>query len=369
MSAPSVVLFQFIGETIDNAVAAFVSPAASNLIDTLGPVALAGTTLYLILMGYMTLGGYLTSPLSAVVKQAAKVALISAFAFNSVNYMSWVVDTVDGLQVGLSNAMTPGAGSVTSIYQTLDNSLDRAFNLVGECLSNANDAGMNVGSALSWMFCALAIGLGSLIFMLIGGAIVITAKLSLAVLFGIGPFFIMCLMWPVTARFFDSWFSQVMNYTLTIVIVAIFISFSGAAFDRFIAGADVSADGQNSPAFAALQILGLTGLLSFILFQVGGLASGLAGGVSMAAMTLRQMASPATSAARSISTGAASAQDIVNPLSTRLDPKTGLQTTSRRLEHLAMGRSVVAPNPAYRRAVMDQIKSSWGAKNSVSDKS
>jgi len=109
-------------------------------------------------------------------------------------------------------------------------------------------------------------------------------------------------------------------------------------------------------------------VLSYILLQVGGLASGLAGGVSMAAMTLRQMASPATSAARSISSGASSAHGIVNPLSTRLDPKTGLQTTARRLEHMAMGRSVIAPNPAYRRAVMDQIKSSWGAKNSVSDK-
>jgi len=369
VSAPSVVLFQFVGETFDNAAAAFVSPAAANLAATLGPVALTGTTLYLLLMGYMTMAGYVGSPFAVVVKHAAKVAVISAFAFNSVNYMSWVVETIDGLQVGISSAITPGAGSATSMYQTLDASLDRAFGLVGDCLSNANDAGLNVGSALSWMFCALAIGLGSLVFVLLGGATVITAKLSLAVLFGLGPFFIMCLMWPVTAKFFDSWFSQVMNYTLTIVIVAVYLTLAGAAFDRFIAGADVSADGQNSPAFAALQILGLTCLLSYLLAQIGGLASGLAGGVSTAAMTLRQMVSPITSTARAASSGASSAHNIVNPLSTRLDPKTGLQTTSRRLEHMAMGRSVVAPNPAYRRAVMDQLRNSWGTKNSVSDKS
>ena len=369
MSAPSVVLFQFIGETFDNAVAAFVSPAAASLATTLGPIALGGTTLYLILMGYMTVGGYMTSPLSATVKQSVKVALISFFALNSVNYLTWVVGAIDGLQVGLSSALTPGAETSASIYQTLDASLDGSFNLVGECLSNANDAGLNVGSALSWMFCAFAIGLGTLIFTLLGGAIVITAKLSLAILFGIGPLFILCLMWPVTARFFDSWFSQVMNYTLTIVIVAVFMSFAGAAFNTFIAGADVSADGQNSPAFAALQILGLTGLLSYILLQIGGLASGLAGGVSMAAMTLRQMVSPVTSSAQTASNGLSSAHNIVNPVSTRLDPKTGLQTTSRRLEHLAMGRSMVSPNPAYRRAVMDQLRESMGAKNSMKDKS
>jgi len=308
----------------------------------------------------LIIAGYLPNPFWAVVKQCLKVALVAAIALNAGNYLSWVVDGVNGLQAGLASALnTQGAEASGSIYQTLDSSLDKSFELVGECFTKANDAGYDVGAALSWMFAGLAIGLGSLLFTLLGGAIVITAQFSLAVLFAIGPLFIMCLMWPMTARFFDSWFSQTINYVLTIVIVAVFMSFAMAAFDAFIAGADVSSDGTNSPAFAALQILGLTGLFSYMLFQVGGMASGLAGGVSMAALSLREMAMPATAATRALSGGASSAANIVNPVSTRLDPTTGHQTTSRRLEHMAMGRSVFTPAPAYRQALLGRIRETW----------
>lgn len=364
MSSPEVVLFQFVGETVENAIAAFVEPAASNIISAVGGTVLVGTTLYLSVMGYLIIAGYLSNPFWDVVKNCAKAAFIGAIALSAGNYMDWVVGSINGLQEGLASALnTSGADPNGSIYKTLDASLDKAFDLVGECLSKANDSGWDVGTALGWWFCGIAIGLGALLFTLIGGAIVITAKFALAALFALGPLFIACLIWPATARFFDSWFSQAMNYVFTIVIVAVFLSFAMAAFDRFIDGADVSGDGTNSPAFAALQILGLTGIFSFMLMQVGSLASGIAGGVSMAAMSIRQMVSPATGAAHAVSGGASSMARIVNPTSTRLDPRTGHQTTSSRFEHMAMGRTVV--NPAYRKALMDRIAEAWGSSNSI----
>jgi type IV secretion system protein VirB6 len=80
----------------------------------------------------------------------------------------------------------------------------------------------------------------------------------------------------------------------------------------------------------------------------------LAGGASMAALTIRQMVSPAAATAR-----------VVNPTSNRLDPKTGLQTSSGRAEHLYMGRSIL--NPAYRKAVTDHRTENHG-KNTVQRK-
>jgi type IV secretion system protein VirB6 len=128
----------------------------------------------------------------------------------------------------------------------------------------------------------------------LGGAVVIVAKFSLAVMFALGPLFIVSLMFPATARFFDSWFSQVMNYVLTIVIMAIIMSFAMAAYDSFIKDADFSGGGTTNPLFAALQIGTLTGVLCWIILQAGGMASGLAGGVSMAAMGIRHLISPVT---------------------------------------------------------------------------
>ena len=104
-----------------------------------------------------------------------------------------------------------------------------------------------------------------------------------------------------------------------------------------------------------LQVFGLTLILSWIAMQAGNMASGLAGGVSTSALSLRQIASGAMSPARAVG----AAHNAVNPTSTRLDPRTGHQTTARRAEHLAMGRSVWARNPAYREAIKERLASAW----------
>ncbi|MBS0225750.1 MAG: type IV secretion system protein [Proteobacteria bacterium] len=365
MNAPGVMLFEFVGETVENAIAAFVQPAASNVMSAVSGTVLIGTTLYLAIMGYLIIAGYLSNPFWDVVKKCAKIAFIGAIALSAGHYMEWVVGGINGLQEGLAAALnTGGADPGGSIYKTLDTSLDHAFDLVGQCFAKANDSGWDVGSALGWWFSGAAIGLGAVLFTLIGGAIVITAKFALAALFAVGPLFIVCLMWPATARFFDSWFSQAMNYVFTIVLVAVFMSFGMAAFDRFIQGADVSGDGTNSPAFAALQILGIAGIFSYMLHQVGSLASSIAGGVSMAAMSLRQMALPVTTTARAASGGLSSAGRILNPTSQRLDPISGLQTTSSRLEHIAFGRSYPL-NSTYRQALRERRRQMWSGKNSV----
>lgn len=360
MSAPDIMLFRFIGETVENAINAFVGPAASNVAGAIGATALTGATLYLAIMGALVIAGYVSNPFWDVIKTSIKISIIAAVCLNAGNYMTWVVSSVDGIQVGIAGAVnTLGGPTPDSIYQTLDTSLGNAFSLAGECFQHADDSGVTeFGTALGWWLCGACIGFGALGFTLLGGAAIIVSKFALAALFAIGPFFIMCLMWPPTARFFDSWFSQAMNYTFTIIFVMVFLSFGLAAFDRFIDGADVSGDGTNSPLFAALQILGCSGILAYIMVKASDLAAGVAGGVSMAAMTLRQLASPVTAPA---STAAA----FLNKSSNRLDPKTGHQTQSSRLEHFAMGRTIA--NPAYQRALFDRAREGW-ANNTVKGK-
>ncbi|MCT8003940.1 hypothetical protein NZL82_18915 [Sphingomonas sanguinis] len=98
----------------------------------------------------------------------------------------------------------------------------------------------------------------------------------------------------------------------------------------------------------AAQVLGLTVALGWIAMQAKGMASGLAGGVALQAMSLRQIVAPAASIARPL-----------NPLaqSTRLDPRTGHQTSGARAEHFLMGRTPW--NPAYRNAVKERIAEGW----------
>lgn len=144
---------------------------------------------------------------------------------------------INGLESGLSQAMNGGAVPMT-IYQVLDQSLGKGFEIVGVCFQKADEAGWNFGSVLGWVIAGLVVAVGTVLVAMLGGAVIIVAKFSLAVMFALGPLFIVSLMFPATARFFDSWFSQVMNYVLTIVIMAIIMTFAMKAYDAFIAGAD-----------------------------------------------------------------------------------------------------------------------------------
>lgn len=358
MSAPDTMFFRFIGETVENSIAAFVEPAASGIIGAIGTTFILGMTAYISWMGYLTLSGYLPNPFFDVMKKCAWFAFIGAIALTAGNYMSWVVGGINGLQEGVAAAVSGGAPD-SSIYETLDNSVNQAFQLVQTCMEKSRDAGItDIGNVIGWFTSGLIIALGALFFTLVGGAIIIVSKYALAVIFGVGPLFIACLMFPATARFFDAWFSQAMNYVFTIIVVIVFMTFALGVFDRFVSGADVTGTMDTSPLFPALQILGVSIILGWLVFQAGSIASGIAGGMAAAAMSLRQLASPVT-------TPAGAAAGVLTKTSNRLDPKTGHQTHSSRLEHFAMGRTIA--NPAYQRALFERAKEGW-TRNTVKGK-
>ena len=303
--------------------------------------------------GYAISTGAVEAPFWTFVKQCVKIIIIAFFALTAEGYISGVMSAISGLEAGLSQAMNGGSVPM-SIYQVLDQSLGKGFEIVGVCFQKADEAGWNLGSVLGWVIAGIIVSAGTVLVAMLGGAVIIVAKFALAVMFALGPLFIVSLMFPATARFFDSWFSQVMNYLLTIVIMAIIMTFAMKAYDAFIAGADFSGDGNSNPMFAALQIGALTGVLSWTILQAGGMAAGLAGGVSMAAMSIRHLMSPVSGGMNA----AKGAWNIVNPVTTRRDMQSGMMATARSANHLVAGNTMW--NPAYRQHVMSNMGKNWG---------
>ncbi len=343
-------MFQFLGDTISNVTSAFVTPAATNLIYMLQMVTLTGVTLYIVMTGYAIITGSVQVPFWAFMKQCLKILFITTLALSADSYTTTIFDLFKDLENSLSAAMNTAGGTPQNIYEVLDQSLNKGLDLVALCFEKAGDAGWTaIGSAFGWIIAGCTVAIGSLIVSLMGASVVLVAKFSLAIVFALGPLFIMCLLFPVTAKFFDSWLGQVLNFTLTIVIMAVIMTFAMKCYDSFIAAADFA--GAQNPMYAALQIAALTGVLYHIIKQAGSIASALAGGISMHAMSLSQMASPIMSAQRGIS-------QTVNGQSTRLDIGTGQMRTAGRLNHLARGNSMW--NPRYAQKVTKDFSNEWG---------
>ncbi|RYZ91360.1 MAG: type IV secretion system protein [Proteobacteria bacterium] len=346
-------IFKYIGETVTNATDVFVQPAAQSLMLSLKWLVVTGVTLYITLTGYAISTGAVEVPMWTFVKQCLKIIIIAALALTVDGYIIGVTGAIDGLETGLIQGMSSSLSPV-SIYEVLDKSVGKGFEIVILCFQKADEAGWSFGSVISWSVTGLIVFAGTVLVSLLGGGVIIVAKFSLAVMLAVGPLFIVSLMFPITARFFDSWFSQVMNYVMTIVIMAFVMTFTMKAFDSFIAQADFSGGGEFNPMFSALQIGVLTGLLCWIILQATGMASGLAGGISSSVMGIRHLVSPVTS---SIET-ARGAGNRLNPMSTRRDMQSGMMTTARRGNHLVAGNTMW--NPAYRQHVISNMGKNWG---------
>jgi type IV secretion system protein VirB6 len=351
-------VFQFIGESVTNATNAFVTPAAQRVMFGIQMLVLTGVTLYITLTGYAIMQGAVQQPFSLFVKQSIKIAIIAVFALTVDGYVNGVTSAFGGLEEGLGGFLTgtPTTNGPTSIYAVLDQSLGKGFELVNHCFKKADEAGWSIGSALAWAIDGVVIAIGTIVVAMLGGSVVIVAKFAIAIMFAVGPLFVACLMFPITARFFDSWFGQTLHHTIVVVIVAVVMAFAMKMFNVFVDGADFSGSGDTNPTFAALQIGTVTAVLARMILQIGGMASGLAGGISMAALTLRDLASPVTGGLNAARGG----YNMLNPMSTRRDLESGMLVTARRSNHLVAGNTMW--NPAYRQHVLSNLGKNWGRK-------
>lgn len=364
MASPGI--FQFVGESVDSALASFVTGTVGAVISAIMPIATLGATIYFAIMGYMIIAGRLQSPGGAVVIQCVKFLVISAIALSVSGYDSYVIGLIRGLEDGLAAAFagTAEAGGSMSVYATIDATLGQGWDIAADLWEQAGNRGLTeMGMAIGEYANAAVIGIATLMVGLPAGAMIVVAKATLTLLLGIGPLFVMCLMFPVTAKWFEQWFAQVMASIMTIAVVAAVAAFMMKIFAAFIGTVDITGD-QNT-LFTALSLTVLSLVILLLSYRVGGLAAGLAGGMSAAAITFGQMAAGASSLAGAPGRMGRGAHDMLNPVSNRLDPRTSLQTSSRRLEHMAMGRSVFVPNPGYRNALQERLRTTFNSKQNM----
>lgn len=356
-------IFRFVGDSLSNLTEGYVGQAAGQLIGMLAPIAITGVTIFLLVYAYMMMMGKISSPITDLTMKLFKMGLVLSIALSASTYSTIVVGTIDGIESGLVQALSPSGLPSSSTYEALDNGLGKGNALVLYCWAEASTKSLltNPGHFVGWYGAGSIIATGLVVFFIVGGSMVVIAKFMLAVMLAIGPLFVMLLAWAPTAQFFDRWLSQTLTSVFTIVILTVVFGMGLQIFNNLIVATSSGGEWE-SPMFMAMQITFITIILGILCGYAGVKASALGGGAALASVSLGQ----AVGLLRSPAQAATATGRMLNPVSNRLDPKTGLQTTSSALEHLAMGRSLVSPNPAYRRAVMDQFRESIGAKNTVS---
>jgi type IV secretion system protein VirB6 len=300
-------VFSAIGKTIDNATKTFVTDVATDAIAVIYPWALAGLTLYIVLYGYMMIFGKVQDPGSDGVLKAVKIMFIAVMALNADMYLNSVVPAIEGIQSGLTAAFSGAPNDEsTTIYTSLDKSLSKGIDLVLQCKEKAQEAGWTeIGTSIGWWIIAAIIAIGFALVTVFGGIAIMVSTFYLKILFAIGPVFVMCLIFPVTARFFEQWFGYVLNHVLIVALTAVVLTLAITIYDRQIQKVVIDSD-QNMLG-VALELLIVSAILYAVVKGVMSMASALAGGLSMSMMGLGSMGRTASGAARGAAGAAGSA--------------------------------------------------------------
>lgn len=336
-------IFQTIGGSVSNAITAFITPGADTLSTALQTATLAFVTIYIMTMGFGIVLGNITTPISKFAVQALKIVVITSFVITTSVYGPLVIGGFESLEKLLASSIN--GADAASIYGVIDNTLGQGIALALTCFGNISEGFF--GFSISWGVAGLLVLIGTVAIVVLGGASIIAAKLLLALLFALGPFFVLMLMFPLTAKYFDSWFSAVMNYTFVIVIISVIMSFSMVIFSTLVVAADPAGAGEQNPLLIGTEIFVTSFLMVFIMMQSYGMAASLAGGFSMSALTYAHVLTPSRTA-----------RNVIDPMTSRRDAQSGIQTTARRHEHLIAGNTQF--NPVYRQSMRENVLKHWG---------
>lgn len=332
MDAPKI--FQFVGSLLDNAMNAYVDAMSSNVIAMFSLFAVLGTTIYLLTKGYLITIGIIEQPAKDFFVTCMKLSVISSFALTSDTYSQWAVEGIRSLGTGMASAFSGTNSDTTSIYQTIDQNLGKGWAIAGDLWEQAGTRGIDeIGMAIGDYFNAIIIALSTGLIGLPAGGTVVISNAGLNLVLGIGPVFIMALMWPVSARFFDGWFSQVMTYITKMTLPSAVLGLAFKGFEKIIQKVDISLQSTQNDFFTALILICYSLLMLWLLKEANRIAGQLAGGISSEAITLRKIA------------------DKVPKLERVRNTQPGAQPGTENSRQNAITRA----NPAYRQHVMENL--------------
>ena len=276
-------LFTPLFAELDRVSTAFARDVSSRVIVAITPVLAAGLTVWFIVWGILVMRGAVEQPVREFLGKVIRTALIVSVALGAGLYQQDLAEMIRTVPDDLAAVVAGGEADVRFSADPLATGsrqaalIDRA---AGQGLAKAEDAfekgGLMTQQGIAFSTFGVLILLATVIMVGVGGALILVAKVMLALLAGLGPLFIAALLFDATRRFFDRWIAMIATYCLIVVLFAAVFTFMLAIFANYMAG--VALDGNMNVAYGIGGALVLTIVSVAILRELHHLAVGLGGG-------------------------------------------------------------------------------------------
>ncbi|MBC7489946.1 MAG: type IV secretion system protein [Glaciimonas sp.] len=264
-----------------------IGTVATNVIASIKPVATTLLIIYVTFWGWSMMRGVISEPVYDGAFRMIRLSAIVGFALNiglyNTNISKFLWDSPNALAAVVSGtAAAPVDISVNYLDTTLSNIFDAAFALWD--MANAT-----VVPSFGLILVALLVVIAGSILTSYAAFLFILSKIGLAILLGVGPIFILLLIYEPTKKFFDAWLGQAINYVFTTMLTASVLS----VFTSIISSYITSTNGSLlilPDIIKVMPIVILCIIAVLVLHQVPSIASALAGGVAMGSLSVVALA-------------------------------------------------------------------------------
>ncbi|WP_409361219.1 type IV secretion system protein [Bartonella heixiaziensis] len=271
----SFTMFTQLFSVIDRATKTYVTDFSSKAIITVTPFVSTGLTIAFIAYGWLIIRGTIDMPVSGFLSRCLRISIITSMALTTGIYQPEITNLIKEIPSGLLSALLQEPIDNNKLANLLDTAASNGF----DCAGRAFEEGIFFDSdgVLYGLF-GILILLATSFLVAIGGAFVLLAKIALVLLIGLGPFFIVALLWQPTYRLFEQWISQVLSYTILIVLLATVFSFMMKIFANFTK--DVKLDMYYNVGYMVGTIVILSIIFIVLLLKISSIANALAKGVT-----------------------------------------------------------------------------------------
>lgn len=299
---------------IDSLINSWVTAVVTNLTADLIPLATAGFTVYLTLLGWQISRGEVQDSVAVIVKRLFFLAVIGSLALTAGYYSTWIQATTRYVIGAMIGEVSSGAGFAGSLdangnpisgvnpagtAYSIGNVLDAVmttyknyYNLLSQNFTNTWG-----WPSFSYILSGLFVAIAMFVVLLICGGFYLLAKIELALCLAIGPIFILLAAFESTREWTRRWIGQLWHYAVQIGLLAAVISMLQGMLIKEARDAYTALNGgatTTSPFSDALAVVVVALLVCVIAWNIGDLARALTGAVGSIGHGAVQSAAAAT---------------------------------------------------------------------------
>ncbi|RYE12649.1 MAG: type IV secretion system protein, partial [Rickettsiales bacterium] len=254
----------------------FITDASSQTVYAIVPVVTVGLTLSFITYGFLIMRGVVEMPITDFIGKIIKISIITSMAANCGFYQTQIADAINRTPDELINALVSNSTKKEGAATSIDNAADKGFSLASKAFEHS---GFFVENGIVYCMIGIVILMTTSVFIALGGAILILTKLILTILLGIGPIFILALLWQSTSKFFEMWVAQIVNYIILGVLITMTFGLMLTIYSTYMG--DMKFDGVQNVASALGGAVILSIAMIVVLLQIPNIAAALSGGMNL----------------------------------------------------------------------------------------